>query len=224
MYFSLLPDIAYDQKPIRYPYSSSDYTIAKNFFRRNKISTDMFGYATFYSKYTLQQDISIEEIARQYYGSPYYDWVLILTNNLVNPKFDVPQSGWTLRKMVEHKYGEVDAHSGIHHYETIELKSGETVDNLPVIALEGGLVVDEKFYESPFTYWDGIQQVTVNGNTVSKKVTNFEHEVAENEKKRSIYILRNTYFGRFVEEFKKQTRYSKSSDYLSGRMKNVATI
>ena len=224
MYFSLLPDIAYDQKPIRYPYSSSDYTIAKNFFRRNEISTDMFGYATFYDKYTLQEDISIEEIARQYYGSPYYDWVLILTNNLVNPKFDVPQNGWTLRKMVEHKYGEVDAHSGIHHYETIELKSGETVDNLPVIALEGGLVVDEKFYESPFTYWDGIQQVTVNGNTVSKKVTNFEHEVAENEKKRDIYILRKSYFSRFVEEFKKQTRYSKSSNYLSSRLKRVATI
>ena len=224
MYFSLLPDIAYDQKPISYPYSSSDYTRAKNFFRRNKISTDMFGYATFYDKYTLQEDISIEEIARQYYGSPYYDWVLILTNNLVNPKFDVPQNGWTLRKMVEHKYGEVDAHSGIHHYETIELKSGETVDNLPVIALEGGLVVDEKFYESPFTYWDGIQQVTVNGNTVSKKVTNFEHEVAENEKKRDIYILRKSYFSRFVEEFKKQTRYSKSSNYLSSRLKRVATI
>tara|TARA_B100001996_G_C18580441_1_gene562024 strand:+ start:389 stop:1063 length:675 start_codon:yes stop_codon:yes gene_type:complete len=224
MYFSLLPNISYDQKPISYPFSSSDYILAKNFFRKNKISNNMFGYATFYKKYTMQQNISIEEVARQYYGSPYYDWVIILTNNLINPKFDVPQDEWTLRKMVEHKYGEVAAHNGIHHYETIETKSGVTLDNLSVLALEGGLIVDKKFHESPFTYWNGTQQVTVNGNTVSKAVTNFEYETAENEKKRDIYILKKSYFGRFVEEFKKQSRYSKSSDYVNSNLKNVATI
>ena len=224
MYFSLQPNIRYDQKPVSYPYSSPDYTLAKNFFRKNKISPDMFGYATFYDKYTIQESISIEEIARRYYGSPFYDWVIILTNNLINPKFDVPQNEWTLRKMIEHKYGEVDAHSGIHHYETIETKSGQIIDGLPVLALEGGLIVDEKFYESPFTYWDGTQQVTVNGNTVSKKVTNFEYETSENEKKRDIYILRKSFFGKFVDEFKKQSKYSKSSDYLSSRLKSVATL
>tara|TARA_B100001250_G_scaffold273690_1_gene236366 strand:- start:242 stop:856 length:615 start_codon:yes stop_codon:yes gene_type:complete len=203
MYFSLLPDVPYSQKPISYPFSESDLLIAKNFFKRHTISNDMFNYATFYKKYTMQQNVGVEEIARQYYGSPYYDWVVILTNNLINPKFDVPQDEWMLRKMAEHKYGEVDAHSGIHHYETIETKSGQIVDNIPVIALKGGLIVDKKFYESPYTYWDGTQQVTVNGNTVSKPVTNYEYETEENEKKRDIYILRKSYFGRFVEEFKK---------------------
>ena len=203
MYFSLLPDVPYSQKPISYPFSESDLLVAKNFFKRHTISNDMFNYATFYKKYTMQQNVGVEEIARQYYGSPYYDWVVILTNILINPKFDVPQDEWMLRKMAEHKYGEVDAHSGIHHYETIETKSGQIVDNIPVIALKGGLIVDKKFYESPYTYWDGTQQVTVNGNTVSKPVTNYEYETEENEKKRDIYILRKSYFGRFVEEFKK---------------------
>ena len=98
------------------------------------------------------------------------------------------------------------------------------MDGLPILALEGGLIVDKKFYESPFTYWNGIQQVTVNGNTVSKAVTNFEYETSENEKKRDIYILRKSFFGRFVDEFKKQSKYSKSSDYLSSRLKSVATF
>ena len=74
MYFSLQPDIKYDQKPISYPYSSPDYTLAKNFFRKNKISSDMFGYATFYDKYTIQENISIEEIARKYYGCLLYTY------------------------------------------------------------------------------------------------------------------------------------------------------
>ena len=203
MYFSLLPNLQYDTKPISYPFSESDFTIVKNFFKRSKIDPNIFGYATFYDKYAVNEGVKIETIAEKYYGNPFYDWVIILTNNLINPKFDVPQNEWTLRKMIEHKYGEVDAHSGIHHYETIETKSGQIIDGLQVLALEGGLVVDEKFYESPFTYWDGTQQVTVNGNTISKPVTNYEYETEENEKKRDIYILRKSYFGRFVEEFKK---------------------
>ena len=50
MYFSLTPDIAYDQKPIKYPFSKSDQVVAKNFFRRYKINDDIFSYATFFKK------------------------------------------------------------------------------------------------------------------------------------------------------------------------------
>ena len=42
MYFSLLPDISYDQKPVSYPFSVSDKIIAKNFFRRYKLNDDIF--------------------------------------------------------------------------------------------------------------------------------------------------------------------------------------
>mgnify|MGYP003728717123 CR=1 FL=1 len=66
--------------------------------------------------------------------------------------------------------------------------------------------------------------VAISIGLISKKVTNFEHETSENEKKRDIYILRKSFFGRFVEEFKKQSKYSKSSDYLSSRLKSVATL
>ena len=63
MYFSSIPDIKYDSKPISYPFSESDYTLAKNFFRRYKIDQDVFGYATFYNKYSIQDGFKIENIA-----------------------------------------------------------------------------------------------------------------------------------------------------------------
>ena len=47
MYFSLVPDIKYDTKPVNYPFSEADFVTAKNFFRRYTISEDAFGYATF---------------------------------------------------------------------------------------------------------------------------------------------------------------------------------
>ena len=50
MYFSLVPDINYDKKPISYPFSESDFIIAKNFFRRYQINPDVFDFAVFYNK------------------------------------------------------------------------------------------------------------------------------------------------------------------------------
>jgi len=221
MYFSLIPNIEYDTKPISYPFSESDFVVAKNFFRRYKISDDVFGYATFYKKYAVQDGIGIETIANDYYGSPFYDWVIILTNNYINPQFAFPVNSETVRKIAEERYGETEAYSGIHHYETIEKKSGQTVDELDVLALEGGLTVDKKFYDSQFTYFNGTQPVNVNGNTVSKAITNFEYEIEENEKKREIYLLRSTYLKRFVNEFKKKNIYTESSDFVTQRLKKT---
>ena len=220
MYFSLTPDIAYDTKPVSYPFSESDFILAKNFFRRYKINNDQFGYATFYTKYSVQENVRIEGIAKAYYGKAEYDWVIILTNNLINPQFSWPLNDYTVRKIAEEKYGD-DTYSGVHHYETIETKSGQSIGTKPVIALQGGLRVDKTFYDSPFTYWNGIQNVTVAGNTVSKPILNYDHEVIENEKNREIYILRKKYFFKFIEEFKVKSLYSQSSDFVNKRLKRT---
>ena len=220
MYFRSIPSISYDKKPISYPFSESDRIIAKNFFRRYKLNDDVFGYATFYKKYTMQQGVKIETIAEKYYGKPEYDWIIVLTNNFINPQFSVPLDDYTIRKIAEEKYGD-ETYSGVHHYETIETKSGQTIGGKSVLALEGGLRVDKTFYDSPFTYWNGTQNVTVAGNTVSEPVLNFDYEIYENEKKREIYILRKPYFFKFVEEFKKQNKYSQSSDFVTKRLKKT---
>jgi hypothetical protein len=224
MYFSLIPDIKYDTKPISFPFSESDYITAKNFFRRYKVSNDIFGYSTFYNKYSLETGVRIENIAQEYYGSQFYDWVILITNNIINPSFALPLDNYTLEKVIESKYG-VDtnginnAYSKIHHYETIETRSGRTIDNLPVLALKGGLKVDKNFYDTPFTYWDGSQDQTVTGNLVSKPITCYEYEESENEKKREIYILKRTYFSKFVEEFKTRNLYSSSTGFISKQLK-----
>ena len=221
MYFSLIPDIEYDSKPISYPFSESDYITAKNFFRKYKVADELFGYTTFYKKYAVEDGERIENIADAYYGSPFYDWVIVLTNNFINPQFAFPSDSETVRKMTEERYGTVEAYSGIHHYETLEKKSGQTIDGIDVVALKSGLTVDKKFYDSQFTYFNGTQPISVNGNTVSKIVTNYEYEVAENEKKREIYILKKGYFRRFVDEFKRGNIYSKSSDFITTRLKKT---
>ena len=79
MYFSLVPDINYDQKPISYPFSESDFIIAKNFFRRYQINPDVFDFSVFYTKYTVENGKRLDEIANDAYGNPLYDWIIILS-------------------------------------------------------------------------------------------------------------------------------------------------
>ena len=216
MYFSLIPDVNYDSKPLSFPFSESDYITAKNFFRRYQVNPDIFEYATFYKKYSVEDGDKIEYIAERYYGDAFYDWVIILTNNFVNPLFAFPLDSETLRKTVESKYGFDGAYSGIHHYVTSEVRTGD------FLALEGDLIVDQNFYNSPFSYWDGTQVITVPGNTVSSPVSNYDYEISQNEKKREIFILKRVFFDRFVEEFKTKNLYKESSDFISKRLKKVA--
>ena len=219
MYFSLLPDIQYDKKPISYPFSGSDYIIAKNFFRRYQINPDIFGYATFYDKYTVQDGVKIEEIAKNYYGSVLYDWIIILTNNLINPAFAFPLDSYTLSKFIEEKYG--SEAFNIHHYETIEIKSTQEIDNIPITVLEGGKIVDSNFHTNTFTYWNGSEYINVNPGSASKAITNYDYEIQENEKKREVYILKQGFSNRFIEEFKRNSLYSDSGSFISKRLKQT---
>ena len=73
MYFSITPNILYDEKPIKYPFSTSDRVVAKNFFRRYKLNDDIFSYAVFFNKYAIKDGERPDILAKKIYGNQYYD-------------------------------------------------------------------------------------------------------------------------------------------------------
>lgn len=214
MYFRNIPDIQYDTKPIRYPFSESDFVKAKNFFRRYQVNPDIFSYAVYFKTYAIQDGERLDSIAEKAYNDPFMDWVIILTNNIINPLFGIPLSEYQLRKHIESSYD--NPYSEIHHYETLEVKNSQGT-----IVLKEGLIVDETFYSTPFKYWNGSSVIQVPGNDVSSPVTVFDYESAENEKKRNIYLLKPQYIEPFITDFKKTSLYTKSSDYISNNLKKT---
>jgi hypothetical protein len=214
MYFNNIPDIQYDTKPIEYPFSESTFIRAKNFFRRYQVNPDVFSYAVFFKKYVVQDDDRLDTIAESLYGDPFLDWVIVLTNNMINPLFDFPLSENDLRKHLESSYD--NPYGEIQHYETSEFKNSQGT-----IVLKGGLIVDEKFHLSPFKYWNGSTVSQIPGNQISFPVTVFEYEARENEKKREIYLLKPQYIEPFITDFKRTNRYSKSSDYIQNDLKKT---
>ena len=208
MYFSLLSNIAYDEKPISYPFSESDFVTAKNFFRRYKLNDDVFSYAVFFQKYAIVDGERPDSVAEKAYGDPFFDWVILLTNNMVNAQYDWPLTNYELQKVLESEYD--DAYSEIHHYETVKIGQ-----------YAAGLHVDE-------TFFNGQHKVNVNGaislkngSEICGPVTVAEHYTRENEKKREIYLLKPAYFQSFVDDFRKKNLYQKSGNYINQRLKKT---
>jgi len=206
MFFSLTPNVLYAEKPISYPFSQSDLVIAKNFFRRYKINEDLFSYAVIFKQYTIQDGERPDVIAKKAYGNVFYDWVILLTNNMVNAQYDWPLTNSALNKMLESEFD--DPYGTIHHYETYEIAQ-----------YPAGLHVDETFY-------NGIHKLNINGtyqikngNEICRPVTIAEYYTDENEKKRQIYLLKPEYFRSFVDAYRKGNTYKKSNGFVNSRLK-----
>ena len=206
MFFSLTPNVLYDQKPISYPFSASDFVIAKNFFRRYKINDDVFSYAVLFKQYTINDGERADTIAKKAYGNVFYDWVILLTNNMVNAQYDWPLSNYALNKTLESEFD--DPYGSIHHYETYEIAQ-----------YPAGLHVDAQFYNSTHKINIDGTVVTKNGNEICRPVTIAEYYTVENEKKRKIYLLKPEYFRSFVDDFRKKNIYKKSGSYINSRLK-----
>tara|TARA_B100000214_G_scaffold157376_1_gene112929 strand:+ start:1844 stop:2473 length:630 start_codon:yes stop_codon:yes gene_type:complete len=208
MYFSIQPNILYDQKPIKYPFSQAEATVAKNFFRRYKISEDVEKYAVLFKPYTIKDGERPDMVAQKLYDNPFYDWVILLTNNLVNAQYDWPMTNYTLYKVLEKEYN--DPYNEIHHYETIKIGQ-----------YPKGLRVDKAFYDKQHTINDNGTVTIKNGNEICSPITVSDHYSKENEKRRKINVLRGNYFQSFLADFKKNSQYKKSNSFVAKRLKST---
>ena len=205
-FFNRLPNIEYDQKPLVFPFSETQYVLAKNFFRRFKLSESSYNFQNFFTEYQLTDEDRIDYLSYKFYGTSEFDWVILITNNLINSYFDLPVRESDLYEMVVKAYDNPD---GIHHYETKEIKN-----SIGQVVLKGGLKVEESFYNTPYKYNDNGVIRTAIGIQTSFPVTNYEYELSLNDAKRKIYILRPQYVQNFIDQYDKINTYSRSSSYI----------
>ena len=208
MYFSIVPNISYDEKPISYPFSESDFVTAKNFFRRYKIKDEVFSNAVLFQKYSIEDGERPDALAQKSYGDPFYDWVILLVNNMVNVQYDWPMTNYEMYKVLDSEYD--DPYGTIHHYETYTIGQ-----------YKEGQHVDETFYTTTHKLNIDGAITTKNGNEICRPVTVAEWFDTENEKKREIFLLKPEYLQPFIDDFRKQNLYKKSGNYVNQRLKKT---
>ena len=97
--------------------SAYDFVKVKNLFRRAKIRDDFFRNATVFTKYKVIAEERPEQVAEKVYGSSTYDWLVLISNNIINTRTEWPLSDAEFSDYLERKYTEAQLTSP-HHYET----------------------------------------------------------------------------------------------------------
>jgi hypothetical protein len=208
-YFREVPDLDYIS-PFRDRPSSNTYVQTKNLFRRVKLRDDLKGIFTLYNKYEIEGDDRPDVVAQKVYDDDSLDWVILITNNIINIRNDWPLSDKDLRTFCADKYG--TKLLDIRYYVTTEVK-----DVKGRLVLPAGLTVDGNF-----TISDPDQRTQTLNPVVG--ITNLEYETTKNDEKRAIFVLRREYLSQFLEDTKQEMFYTRSTQYVNQNLKKGDNI
>ena len=202
-YFEELPDISYVSLLPKTGNNDERITV-KNIFKRAKLRTDIDQAITGFTYYQIPENTRPDVVAQNIYGDPELDWVILITNNIMNVRDEWPLSNNDLYDYMLEKYGSIEKLNEINHWETTEIR-----DNFNRILLRSGLEVNKEF---TFTYSISNTTYTVNPTAA---VTNEDYEIRKNDNKRTIKLLKPQYLSTFVKDMRNIMKYETSSQYIN---------
>ena len=228
-YFRHLPNIAY-QSPLSHKNRSDDYIVIKNIFRRTKLFDFLSSNVSVFQKFVIGDGARPDTVAEDLYGDSSLDFVVILTAGITNVNHQWPIQDHQVYEFALEKYGSEAEMTSIHHYETLEI-----VDDNDRLILPPNLIVDGDFKISgtinkyPSTRYtlksltgnrqlDDKDEFSVLTDSIASPITNLEYEYIQNEKRREIDVLRNSYVNMFIEDMRDVVRYDKSSSYITSSL------
>ena len=227
-YFRELPNILY-QSPLLHKNSSTDYIGIKNLFRRAKLYDYLSENVSIFNKFVIGDGDRPDTIAESLYNDSSLDYVVVLVAGITNINHEWPLQDFQVYDYALQKYGTESKMFENHHYDTFEIKDDKGRQILPP-----DLIVDKDFKmdgsalrfnstytlisEAGNTQLDDKNEYTVSTDNIARAVSNFEHEISENEKKREINVLRNGYLSIFINDLRDVVKYDKSSGYITNNL------
>ena len=208
-YFSNLGDFLYVNRT-REGRSEGDYSLVKNLFKRAKLREDIYQDLAFFTKYDVSGDDRPDNVADLIYGDPTLDWVVLLSNNIVNVQSEWPLSQGDFNRYITDKYeSEEVLYSGIHHYESREVKAS---DGTIIIPSGSRVSVGQSV-----SFYDEISDQQVIRTDVAMPITNYMHEDRLNNEKRSIFLLKPIYLNILFDDIEEIMANKKGSTQFVSR-------
>lgn len=204
-YFNTLPLITQNT----YSVYGNNQVVTNLLIRAYILPTLLKNVMLFY-KYDIREGDTPESIAYNYYDDVYKYWIVLYSNNILDPQADWPKTSSQFQLYLEDKYkteangSPVIAYtmSTIHHYEKII----STSDNVNFENKVVTVWIDEDTYNSLLA---STTQRTFNSGTVvtqqisKSAVSIYTYENQLNENKRQINLLKESYVADVETRFKK---------------------
>ena len=223
-YFRQLPDFDYVS---RLPDAKiSDYITVKNLFKKGELRQDIFQELSYFTKFKVEGDARPDNVADEIYGEPNLDWLVLLSNNIINIQTEWPLLQNDFDRYLYEKYYQVNdseedtydrIYNGVHHYETTEIKNSEGI----IVVPEGQQVASDY----SITFYDYWIDTSITKSNFAVEVTNYEYESKLEDAKRIIYLLKPKYLSIVKDDMDNMMRYKKgSTQYVDGTLKVAENI
>lgn len=218
-YFKFFPRTLYT-----FDKNTVNQQLVTNILARSTFLKEVSENSSIYFKYSVKDSDTPEIIAHKIYGDPFRAWIVLLFNNIIDPKYDFPMKEDVLNSYIENKYSQTidQAKSTINHYnlnvkKTITFNSivySETEEDYKISPYDYNFsnsslqnrplppIADTSTFDSEETVLLTDGRVLTITNTIAA-VSNYTYEFLENEKKREIRLLDAFYVPQVESEFKK---------------------
>ena len=210
-YFRKVPNFEYVNR-LPESHSSSEYIEVKNLFKRAKIRDDIFNDVTYFTKYTIKGDDRPDNVALDVYQDSTLDWIVLLSNNIINIQNEWPLTQQSFETYLLDKYETYENINSPHHYETKEVKN-----SIGATVLPKGLNVPQNFSMEFLDIELGTYtEIGGSANPITTEVTNYDYEVDLQDEKRTIYILKQNYLNIVLNDMDRIMPYKTgSTQYVS---------
>jgi len=226
MYFQNFPYTYYSLDDI------ATTQIVTNISLRVRLSDELKNNFSLFDKYDIKDGETPEILADKFYSNPQLHWIILHTNDILDPRFDWPLTTNNLVLFTQGKYNNVNAP---HHYvdansiitnANVYLNSSSQFTNfnnndviVNVTNNGTGVITKLQSYSNIIvTVTDGgfitgdkialSSNANANANITSTSiisgtpVTNLQYEDTLNDTKRKINILKNRYIDSVISDFK----------------------
>lgn len=176
-YFQHLPKVQYNNK-------QSVYLLAKA-----KIVQEVFQkYGAFYP-YIVKEGYTPQLVAYEEYGSPTYDWIVMFSNDVIDPYYDWPLTDAQFNASMQKKYNKNVQllKNDIQHY----VYTGITNDSQSTIDRKSWTMTSETY-----------NQLSVSNKAGWTPVYVYDYEYQLNENKRKIQLIDSGYISQISEELR----------------------
>jgi hypothetical protein len=208
-YFNFFPKTIYSK-----PNDSSDGDVLTNIISRFSFEQSFKDNASIFYEYEIRDGDTPEIIAGKIYGDSEKHWMILNFNDIIDPNYDWPLEQRTLSKFIDAKYianantsngqtGLTWSKSNIKEYYKIETTTHNASETITInrYQVDANTYANVSVSTTPsFELEDGsFIDIAVTKETK----TFYDFEIDENEKKRSIKILKPEFVFAVEQEFRR---------------------
>ena len=201
-YFRYVPDFNYVSR-LEGKKNINDYEVTKNLFKRVKIKSEIFNDLTYFTKYKIVGDDRPDNVSYEVYGTTDYDWLILLSNNIINVGSEWPLTQESFVNYMTRKYGAEENFYKPHHYETVEVK-----DSIGRVIVRSGLQVPKDY---TIRYYDSGLDAQVSTTNIVKEYSNYEYEIDIQDNNRNIFVIKREYIGVVLDDIERIMPYKQGS-------------